>query len=280
MQTYKLGPNGAILTSLNLFATNFGAVIDFISEKCSVSTGGFRPIVLIDTPGQIESFTWSASGQIICECLASAFPTIIAYVTDIPRSSSNPMTFMTNMLYSCSIMFRMQLPILLVLNKNDIEHHAKIESWIKGEDNFQNFEEALKKHQESSKGRFVDSLALSLAFALVEFYDQLSVCWFCSASTTDNTSFGYEELMEAFDKQREAFINDYWPKIEAKRQKNTSMEKSRLNVTKNVQTDEPSEPTNLCRLDGFLGGRENVLANSNISHSKKVQEERRRRQRS
>lgn len=32
--------------------------------------------VFIDTPGQIEVFTWSASGQIITETLASAFPTV------------------------------------------------------------------------------------------------------------------------------------------------------------------------------------------------------------
>lgn len=35
-----------------------------------------RRYVFIDTPGQIEVFTWSASGQIITETLASAFPTV------------------------------------------------------------------------------------------------------------------------------------------------------------------------------------------------------------
>uniref|UniRef100_A0A672KPT6 GPN-loop GTPase n=1 Tax=Sinocyclocheilus grahami TaxID=75366 RepID=A0A672KPT6_SINGR len=33
--------------------------------------------VLIDTPGQIEVFTWSASGTIITEALASSFPCVI-----------------------------------------------------------------------------------------------------------------------------------------------------------------------------------------------------------
>lgn len=33
--------------------------------------------VLLDTPGQIEIFTWSASGQIVTELLASSFPTAI-----------------------------------------------------------------------------------------------------------------------------------------------------------------------------------------------------------
>ena len=40
---------------------------------------------LFDTPGQIEVFTWSASGALITEMLGVSFPTVIVYVVDIPR---------------------------------------------------------------------------------------------------------------------------------------------------------------------------------------------------
>ena len=53
--------------------------------------------ILVDTPGQIEIFTWSASGAIITEAFASTFPTMVAYVVDTARSAS-PQTFMSNML--------------------------------------------------------------------------------------------------------------------------------------------------------------------------------------
>jgi hypothetical protein len=56
--------------------------------------------VLIDTPGQIEVFTWSASGTIITEALAASYPTVALYVIDTPRSTGPP-TFMSNMLYAC-----------------------------------------------------------------------------------------------------------------------------------------------------------------------------------
>jgi hypothetical protein len=56
--------------------------------------------VLLDTPGQIEIFTWSASGAIITDAVAGTFPTIVAYVLDTPRSAA-PATFMSNMLYAC-----------------------------------------------------------------------------------------------------------------------------------------------------------------------------------
>ena len=53
--------------------------------------------VIVDTPGQIEIFTWSASGAIITEAFASGFPTMIAFIIDTPRCA-HPQTFMSNML--------------------------------------------------------------------------------------------------------------------------------------------------------------------------------------
>jgi GPN-loop GTPase len=115
MRQYSLGPNGAILTSLNLFAAQFNQV------RCSPVRRRFCPaltmdrlqvmdilerrapehdVIAIDTPGQIEVFTWSASGTIITESLASTLPTVIVYVLDTPRCMS-PVTFVSNMLYAC-----------------------------------------------------------------------------------------------------------------------------------------------------------------------------------
>ena len=72
--------------------------------------------VVIDTPGQIEVFTWSASGSIITETLAASFPTVVVYVMDTAKST-NPVTFMSNMLYACSILYKTKLPFITVLNK-------------------------------------------------------------------------------------------------------------------------------------------------------------------
>jgi hypothetical protein len=46
MKEYQLGPNGAILTSLNIFAAQFDQVINLIEEK-----GEHIDYVVIDTPG-------------------------------------------------------------------------------------------------------------------------------------------------------------------------------------------------------------------------------------
>ena len=111
MKQYSLGPNGGIVTSLNLFATKFDQVMKLI-QKRSDST----EIAIFDTPGQIEVFTWSASGSIITETLAALFPTVVVYVVDTVRSV-NPTTFMSNMLYACSILYKLRLPFIVVMNK-------------------------------------------------------------------------------------------------------------------------------------------------------------------
>jgi GTPase SAR1 family protein len=111
MKQYSLGPNGAIITSLNLFATKFDQIVDLLrkrSEECKY--------VIFDTPGQIEVFTWSASGSIITETIASEFTTVVVYVMDTSRNV-NPVTFMSNMLYACSIMYKSKLPFIIVMNK-------------------------------------------------------------------------------------------------------------------------------------------------------------------
>ena len=98
--SFSSGPNGGIVTSLNLFATKFDQVLNLIDRKV-----GQCDHVVIDTPGQIEVFTWSASGNIITEALAAQFPTVVVYVLDAVRST-NPVTFMSNMLYACSILYK------------------------------------------------------------------------------------------------------------------------------------------------------------------------------
>ena len=108
MKQYGLGPNGAILTSLNLFATKCDEVSDYWGFLCMVLTRISLQLlavlerrrdpplrhIFVDTPGQIEVgarkcyrvhadvfssqvFTWSASGGIITESLAAAMPTIV-----------------------------------------------------------------------------------------------------------------------------------------------------------------------------------------------------------
>ncbi|KYK68977.1 putative ATP binding protein, partial [Toxoplasma gondii TgCatPRC2] len=131
MQHYRLGPNGAILTSLNLFATKFGDVLQLLEQRRAT-----HDVILVDTPGQIEVFTWSASGTIILESLSASLPTCVCYVLDTPRCS-RPVTLMSNMLYACSVLYKAKLPFLGCFNKIDVANHRLCQEWMVNYDAFQ-----------------------------------------------------------------------------------------------------------------------------------------------
>ena len=164
MRQYKLGPNGGIMTSLNLFTTRFDQVLGLVEAKAEKGEG--LKYVFVDTPGQIEVFTWSASGSIITESIASSMPTVVAYVMDTPRTT-NPTTFMSNMLYACSILYKTKLPFVIVFNKIDVVSHAFAMEWMT---DFEAFQDALAAQQDDS---YMSSLTRSMSLVLDEFYSNL-----------------------------------------------------------------------------------------------------------
>ncbi|XP_032795370.1 GPN-loop GTPase 1 isoform X2 [Daphnia magna] len=192
MKQYSLGPNGGIVTSLNLFATKFDQVIKLV-EKRSANTD----LAIFDTPGQIEVFTWSASGTIITETLAALFPTVVVYVIDVVRSVS-PVTFMSNMLYACSILYKLRLPFIVVMNKIDVVKHDYALEWMT---DFDAFELAL-----SSDSSYNANLSRSLSLTLDEFYKDLTTVGFSAV-----TGEGFDEFLAAVDAAVIEYETDYCP---------------------------------------------------------------------
>uniref|UniRef100_A0A0L0NS83 GPN-loop GTPase n=1 Tax=Candidozyma auris TaxID=498019 RepID=A0A0L0NS83_CANAR len=199
-QEYGLGPNGAIVTSLNLFSTKVDQVIKLIDSK-----GDKYKNVIVDTPGQIECFVWSASGAIITEAFASTFPTVIAYIVDTPRNTS-PTTFMSNMLYACSILYKTKLPMIVVFNKTDVKKADFAIEWMQ---DFEAFQMAMMKDKElngddGSSSGYMSSLVNSMSLMLEEFYSQLDVLA-CSAYTGQ----GFDDFMDAVDRKIEEYHEFY-----------------------------------------------------------------------
>jgi len=213
MKQYGLGPNGGIVTSLNLFATKFDQVLNLVDRK-----RGAVEHVVIDTPGQIEVFTWSASGNIITEALAAQFPTVIVYVMDVVRST-NPVTFMSNMLYACSILYKTKLPFIVVLNKIDVVDHKYAVEWM---EDFEVFQEALQAEKS-----YVSNLAQSMSLALDEFYNHLK-----SVGVSSVTGKGLDEFLGLVDGAREEYERDYRAEYERLRKAKQEAEKKAQVVKK------------------------------------------------
>ncbi|MCJ1311483.1 hypothetical protein MMC25_005155 [Agyrium rufum] len=261
MKQYNLGPNGGILTSLNLFATKIDQILSLLEKRCKpqqqpptstpastsnpplsqstptttppsnpTPTTTTKPIqnILIDTPGQIEVFVWSASGAILLDALASSFPTVIAYIIDTPRTTSTS-TFMSNMLYACSILYKTKLPMILVFNKTDVRDADFAREWMT---DFEAFQAALRAEEisggtggvvgGSEEGAaqpgtggavggsgYMGSLLNSMSLMLEEFYRHLSV-----VAVSSMTGAGIDDFFVAAKEKAVEFERDYKPELE------------------------------------------------------------------
>jgi GTPase SAR1 family protein len=226
MKSYNLGPNGGILTSLNLFATKIDQILGLLEKRTTPDPAkpNVKPIknILVDTPGQIEVFVWSASGSILLDSLASTFPTVIAYIIDTPRTASTS-TFMSNMLYACSILYKTKLPMILVFNKTDVKDAEFAKEWMT---DFEAFQAALREEEEAGSfggleggsggigggSGYMGSLLNSMSLMLEEFYSHLSV-----VGVSAMTGAGVDDFFNAVDEKALEFERDYKPELERRK---------------------------------------------------------------
>jgi translation initiation factor IF-2 len=262
MRQHKLGPNGAILTCLNLFATKFDQVMGILerrafgkedggdtnaienSESAQKSDGNDNKssetmqsdepksldsnsnakanpsldYILVDTPGQIEAFTWSASGSIVTSALATTFPTILAFVVDTPRCAASVHTFMSNMLYACSMLYRAKLPMVVVLNKTDVVGCEFVKEWM---EDYESFQEALDdassgdgySDEVAGGSGYYSSLTRSLSLVLDEFYNHLHKVG-VSAATGDGIDEFWDVVQADAAEYEEGYLEDLRNRVE------------------------------------------------------------------
>ena len=188
MLSNNLGPNGAILTCLNLFSTNIDKVISILESKEDLD------FVVMDTPGQLEVFSWSASGKLISDSFSILFPSILIYIIDMPRCS-NPNTFSSNMLYALSIMYKMKLPLLIAFNKADIAKDSKVTEWM---DDYESLQAVLKK-----KDDYMSTFSSSLSLLLAEFYKTIKF-----VKVSSKTGEGFDDLIKKCEEIKQKYQDE------------------------------------------------------------------------
>jgi hypothetical protein len=111
MAEHGLGPNGAQIAAADMLALNIKEVADVISQFNS-------DFILIDTPGQIELFTFRQSSRHIIEALGME-SSALAFLFD-PAVIRVPNGYVSSMLLSTTVHFRLPLPTINVIAKADM----------------------------------------------------------------------------------------------------------------------------------------------------------------
>ncbi len=122
MEKYKLGPNGALILSMDLMVDHIESI-----NKSIRSSGS--PLVIMDTPGQMEIFLYRAAGKIILESL-DVDEILLIYVID-GMFAKDPRNFVSSILLGGTLKIRFNKPLLSVLNKMDLLDETNVKKLLR-----------------------------------------------------------------------------------------------------------------------------------------------------
>lgn len=128
MSEYNLGPNGAQIVAADLMAIN-------IKKITSILEGVKTQYVLVDTPGQLELFAFRESSNVIVEAFGKD-KSMVVYLSD-PMLCKTSNGFVSNMVLSSLVQFRLQLPTINILTKVDVlkeEERDMLINWFENPD--------------------------------------------------------------------------------------------------------------------------------------------------
>lgn len=123
MSQYGLGPNGAQVAAADMLALNVREVSQVVREFDT-------DYVLVDTPGQVELFAFRRSSRVVLDEL-SGESAVLAYLFD-PAMAKTANGFVSSLMLSATVHFRLPFPMVTVLSKSDSVSDAewkRIEMW-------------------------------------------------------------------------------------------------------------------------------------------------------
>lgn len=124
MESYGLGPNGALILAADLTATKIAEIQEEVDSYRSEN-------VIIDTPGQTELFAFRESGEFIVKEMRADSKKLL-FLLD-PLLANTPSNFLSLALLSASVGLRLNVPKITVLTKRDIARDGvkRIAEWSK-----------------------------------------------------------------------------------------------------------------------------------------------------
>lgn len=153
MKNYNLGPNGAILKSMELSLNYIDNLIEKIPENVYY--------ILIDTPGQLEIFLYRDIGRIVVEKFRKLGEPLGIFLVDI-RDALIPENLLSILAWNMIIHLRLTLQTLTVINKVDTVSKDKIKELVAMIKTKKVIKDLLNKN---------DNLSYLIAKSFEEFYE-------------------------------------------------------------------------------------------------------------
>ena len=122
MEEHGLGPNGAQILCADLIALNIKEIME-VKEKFETN------YFLIDTPGQMELFTFRESSRVVIDSFGAEDSSLV-YLND-PALIKRPSGLVSSMLLSATTQFRHVVPFINVLSKADLLSEEETETLVK-----------------------------------------------------------------------------------------------------------------------------------------------------
>lgn len=121
VQQYNLGPNGALVAATDMIINH----LEEIKEEIQDTRADF---ILVDTPGQIELFSFRAAGPKICTALGGE-KKATCFMFE-PTLASEPSGFISTFLLSSAVEYRFFLPQVNLLSKADILSEQQVQDIV------------------------------------------------------------------------------------------------------------------------------------------------------
>ncbi|MBK64010.1 MAG: ATP/GTP-binding protein [Candidatus Thalassarchaeaceae archaeon] len=140
MSEYDLGPNGAQILAADLVASQAEDVFEQIE-------GLSGDMLIVDTPGQVELFAFREASSHLVDVLGQGRACLV-FLFD-PMLSRTPSGFVSQMLLSSIVHFRLGLPTANFLSKTDLLEPEELEKIMEWGDNLDILEVALYEESEN-----------------------------------------------------------------------------------------------------------------------------------
>lgn len=155
---HNLGPNGAMIASVDLLAGKINDIrdeIDYLEPE----------YLLVDTPGQMELFAYRSSGRFIASVLAHESQSASVFLID-PFLALRPEGLASVLLLSVSVAFQLGIGQIVAISKEDLvetKQKEDLERWIDSP------ETLITDIQKSGKMSLPQQLGLSIMNLLNEY---------------------------------------------------------------------------------------------------------------